>query len=431
MKILVLHRVPYPRIEYARGIDHDAHEVTYFGTAALLATLPRGLHHEAIERPGEAGTFDEAFAWLSRKPRTFERVIALSEYDLLDAARLREWLAVGGPTTAEVILVHDKVAMKSVVREAGLRVPRFTGLADFLGSPHAANWQGRTVLKPLSGASSEDVMIFDALDDVTRALATRTSGVTRLDGHVQSVDAYEIEEFVSGDILHFDGLVANGEVVTLMASRYIGTCLGYAKGQPLGSYHFPMSDGAQAWVAAALKAVGIRQGSFHLEAIESGDELVFLEVGNRVGGADVVATFEHATGVHLPSEELRLLLGEPSRALPATQIGDRWHGWFVFPGHTVDDDGYRGLGEIDAFRGHPALVRWAELGAGAPLPRKVTYSAHEAPLAGIVANRTWQGTRDWIRALFSAVSASPSVLRIPVPPAFAVPRRDAVPAAGI
>ena len=63
-----------------------------------------------------------------------------------------------------------------------------------------------------------------------------------------------------------------------------------------------------------LAAVGIRNGSFHLEAIEAPDALVFLEVGNRVGGADVVATFELATGVHLPSEELRILIGDGPRA---------------------------------------------------------------------------------------------------------------------
>ncbi|MFM0441086.1 ATP-grasp domain-containing protein [Paraburkholderia strydomiana] len=401
MKVLILHRVPYPRIEYARGIDHDFHEVTYFGVASLLATLPAGLRCEQVERPGKLGVFDEAQAWLTQTPRQFDRVIALSEYDLIDAARLRAWLRTPGATPNEVRLVRDKVAMKAAVHEAGLRVPRFVGLPEFIASPSAAAWRGRTVLKPLSGASSEDVVTFDTLEDAAAAIDTRRTGVPRLDAETQVTDAYEVEEFVTGEILHFDGLVAQSQVLTVTVSRYIGTCLGYANGQPLGSYHFPISPSAREWVETALKAVGIRQGSFHLEAIENGDELVFLEVGNRVGGADVVATFECATGVHMPSEELRILLdGKPSRVLPPTQTQPQWYGWFVFPGHTLGGESYEGIAGIDAFRADPALVRWIELPTGAPLARRITYSAHETPLAGIVAHDRWQGTRDWIASLF-------------------------------
>ncbi|HTH76853.1 MAG TPA: ATP-grasp domain-containing protein [Trinickia sp.] len=403
MNILVLHRVPYPRIEYARGIDHGLHNVTYFGVPDLLATLPEGLRCEKVERPGKAGTFEEAQAWLTRTPRVFDRVIALSEYDLLDAAKLRAWLVAPGATFDEVRLVRDKVAMKEAVRKAGLRVPRFVSLSALMASSAQAQWDGETVLKPRSGASSEDVVIFETLEQTLDAIRERRSGVARLDGDTPAIDDYEVEEFVSGDVLHFDGLVSRGELLTLTASRYIGTCLGFANGRPLGSYHFPVTPQTRQWAAAALKAVGIRQGSFHLEAIEHGKTLVFLEVGNRVGGADVVATFEYATGVHMPSEELRLLLnGAPSRPLPETQSQPRWHGWFVFPGHTLQADAYEGIAGIDAFRGDPSLVRWIELPTGASVKRKITYSAHEAPLAGIVAHERWEDTRDWISALFAA-----------------------------
>lgn len=408
MKILVLHRVPYPRIDYARGIDHDAHDVTYFGVADILATLPPRLRCEAVERPGKSGAFEEARAWLTRHPRNFDRVVSLSEYELLDAARLRQWLGAPGATVEEVQLVRDKILMKAAVRRAGLRAPRFIGLATFLDRPNSAAWQGRTVLKPLCGASSEDVVIFESLDDIRQAVTRRTTGVARLDGETPRIDDYEVEEFVSGDILHFDGLVADGAVQTVTASRYIGTCLGYAEGHPLGSYHFPISGDARKWVSDILQAVGVRRGSFHLEAIENAGELVFLEVGNRVGGADVVATFELATGVHLPSEELRLLLDEaPSHRLPATQNSGPWHGWFVFPGHKLDGQAYRGVGGVDAFREDRVVVRWAELSIGAALPTKITYSAHEAPIAGIVACGAWQDTRDWMLALFAAATATP------------------------
>lgn len=402
MNILILHRVPYERIDYARGIDHSTQDVTYFGIHDILSTLPYGLRCRRVERPGESTTYDEAKAWIEENSEHFDRVISMSEYELLDAARLRQWLNVPGPQLGEVILVRDKVQMKHAVARSGLRVPRFLPLPDFIGFPTMASWTGKTVLKPLSGASSEDVVLFDSPAHLLRMLSAHCTGVSSLDEAVGATINFEVEEFINGDIVHFDGLVANGELLTATASRYVGTCLDYAQGGPLGSFHFPISPTMREWVASVLSAVCIDQGSFHLEAIEN-NGLVFLEVGNRVGGADVVPTFEMATGVHLPSEELRIILdGRPSRPLPVSQLADAWHGWFVFPGHVAGQSTYRPISGIDRFRHDSSVVRWAELEPGTTLTRKLTYSANEAPLTGIVAHRHWEETHAWLKSLFRA-----------------------------
>lgn len=132
MNVLILHRVPYGRIEYERGIDHNLHDVTYLGTRDALATLPLGLRHQSVVRPGERNAYDEALAWDGLKRRQFDRIVSLSEYELLDAARLRESLGVQGPTVREVQLVRDKVLMKQAVEDAGIRVPRFARLQALL-----------------------------------------------------------------------------------------------------------------------------------------------------------------------------------------------------------------------------------------------------------------------------------------------------------
>jgi biotin carboxylase len=329
---------------------------------------------------------------------------------LLDAARLREWLGVPGPSVDAVERVRDKVKMKYGVGQAGLRVPRYLRLQEFLDAPGTVRWNGPTVLKPHSGASSEEVVVFPSVADALRAVATRKSGATRLDSRELGTSAYEVEEYVEGDVLHFDGLIADGHLATVTASRYVGTCLGFAQGRPLGSYHFPLTPALRAWTGRALDAVGIRHGSFHLEAIDTSDGPVFLEVGNRVGGADVVATFELATGVHLPSEELRILTGEqPSHELPETQTKPAWHGWFVFPGHADDRIAYQGIAGIDAFRHDSAVLRWAELAPGALLQQRITYSAHEAPLAGIIACRDAAATGTWLRRFFAAAGSVPDL----------------------
>ncbi|MFG2642832.1 acetyl-CoA carboxylase biotin carboxylase subunit family protein [Streptomyces sp. NPDC048370] len=407
MKILVLHRVPYFKIEYHRGISHDLHEVTYFGTEGALATLPPDLRCERVSRPGTRPAFDEARDWLAERPRAFDRVISMSEYELLDAARLREHLGVPGAPVDQVALARDKVLMKRAVEEAGLRVPRFLPLPRFLEREGRVPWEGRTVLKPHRGASSEDVLVFDTPRQAVTAVTEGRTGVARLDSGADRADQedFQVEEFVSGPIRHYDGLVQHGEVLVLTASEYLGTCLRYAQGRPMGSFQIGFSEETRAWVARALAAVRIEDGTFHLEAIVHEGELVFLEVGNRVGGADVVATFELATGVHLPSYELRVLLGEPvAGTLPEPPADGRRYGWFVHPGHHLAGRECRGLAGAVAFRAGPRVVAWTELPPGAQLPDHITYQAGETVLAGIVAGDTPEETRDWMVDLFDSVS---------------------------
>jgi len=406
MNILILHRVPYQRIDYAKGIDHHLHHVTYFGVQSILDSLPDALPCRRVARPGDATAYEEARDWIEKNPQSFDRIISLSEYELLDAAKLRAWLGVPGASVADVTLVRDKVLMKHNVSEAGLRVPQFLPLPSLLDGAGRAPWTGTTVLKPHNGASSEDVRVFSSPNQARAAVKFRTSGIARLDNAPSAISDYEVEEFVTGDILHFDGLVANGQPLTITASRYVGTCLDFAQGEPLGSYHFPIMPFQREWAARVLAAVGIRQGSFHLEAIEQ-EGLVFLEVGNRVGGADVVETFERATGVHMPSQELAILLdGRPLRPLPLTQTSPIWHGWFVFPGHVHAGEPYHGIAGIDQFRDDPSVIRWAELPPGTPQSDKTTYSAYEAPLAGIIGHADWRSTRDWIKQVFEQASAA-------------------------
>jgi hypothetical protein len=410
MNILILHRIPYQKIDYHRGIDHERHDVTYFGKREIIETLPKFLRCKTVERPGVASAFEEAREWLTATPQQFDRIFSLSEYELLDAARLREWLGVSGPAVERVRLARDKILMKTAVSEAGLRVPRFLSMSEFLCESEQPEWNGTVVLKPHSGASSEEVVLFPNCSVARRAVADKRTGVPSLDTGKHDVSDYEVEEFINGPILHLDGLVRNGQLLAMTASEYVGNCLLYANGEPLGSRHFPVSDNLRAWASRALDATGISDGSFHLEAIQSGDELVFLEVANRVGGADVVRTFELATGIHLPSQELGILLGEPVDAHVQDKPEALWHGWFVYPGHHLKDVRNHGLIGAEAFRQDPSIVHWHELEVGADLPRNITYQAHEVPLAGVVATPSAALTHAWIERLFGSVSSRTSRL---------------------
>jgi hypothetical protein len=89
MRILILHRIPYHKIDYHLGIDHDRHDVCYIGTEKSLATIPASLPCKQLLRPGIDRASDEVIAIIKSLDITFDRVLSLSEYELLDAARVR------------------------------------------------------------------------------------------------------------------------------------------------------------------------------------------------------------------------------------------------------------------------------------------------------------------------------------------------------
>jgi hypothetical protein len=406
VRILVLHRVPDSFVRYAENIDHGVHDVTYVSVPDRWGILPTNVRARFLERPGTGDTAVEVLAAVAGDP-TPDLVIALSEYDLLPAARVREALGAPGPREREVLPSRDKVVMKSAVAAAGLRAPRFLPLAAALrGADRPPPWSGRTILKPLAGASSEGVRAFPS---VAAAL-----DVVRREELGAAVADFEIEEFVEGPIIHVDGILAAGEPVVVQTSRYLGTCLGYALGTPLGSVQIDTEPTVVDWTLACLHAVSIEDGPFHLEAIEAADGLVFLEVGARFGGADVVDTFELATGIRMPSVQLQLLVGGPGgeRPVPRVPAASERYGWFTVPGHTLGSAYCRVTGVAD-FRSDPLVRRWVQREVDEPIKQVITYADADIPVAGVVGPAPAEVLERFLADMFAAVRVEPLTPAVP------------------
>jgi len=398
MRILILHRIPYYKVDYHRGINHDQHDVVYLGTELALGNIPAQLRCEKWSRPGVNKTELEAIDIVTARGCDFDLVLSLSEYELMSAAIVREHFNIVGPSVAQTQLVRNKLLMKDIVEAAGLAVPYNLSLANFMRSD-SVNWSGKTVLKPIDGASSENVLVFDTPEQLWKALSTQSVGIAKIDeGYL---DGYEVEQFICGDILHIDGLLFDGEIKLIISSKYIGNCLDFAKGQPLGSVQIDTSDLLHQWVQVALSAIGLTTGSFHLEAIMSDQGPVFLEVANRVGGADVVDAVEMATGVHLPSAELKAYLGESVDVSSQSPLSKKF-GWFVFPGHHLDKE-YCSIDHAELFKSNDMVVRWNQLTTEQPLTKTITYQSTEVPVAGLVGSECSNRLTDFMRDIFATV----------------------------
>ncbi|GAA3841055.1 hypothetical protein GCM10022226_74400 [Sphaerisporangium flaviroseum] len=371
MNIVILHRIPFSKIRYDLAVDHARHTVRYL-TPTTSDDLPDGLERRVIGvRPDDVRALAKRHAdWLSQA----DRLIARSEYDLLTAACLREEFGIPGDLPADVLPLRDKWLMRVRAARAGIAQPAFWSVEEFRRRPPGG---GTYLIKPRLGASSTGIETGDAgqIADWLEA------GV--------DPDEVFVEEFVPGEIWNIDGYVRDGEIGAVVSSVYVGDCLGFAHGSPLGCAQAPDEPEALSLLRATLRALGQRDGCFNFECIRAADgRFLFLETGGRVGGAGVAETFELRTGVDLYQKDLEYQLWGAMKEAPPLTCPD-YYGWFVFPAHhrvrpaTVHFDPARFGGRLRSFvvNDRPAS-RYGQ----------ISYAPGATPLSGVV-----QGTAEEVR----------------------------------
>lgn len=258
---------------------------------------------------------------------TVRQVVSVSEYDQELGAAVREFLGVPGYSSEYVRRFRDKDYSKKLVAAAGIRTPSWRAVdAGTSAESIEADWRYPVVVKPVTGAASSGVTV---CHDRAR-LAAKLAG---LDPEV----GWEAETFIAGDLYHCDGFAEDGVLRYVSTSRYVGTCTAFNDGEPLGSVSIQhtaeaaiLTDGTE----RALKALGLNSGVFHLEAFISDGEFVFLEIGHRPGGGEILPVVHRHGGVDLMAAAVRLSCGLPARIEPLSPAGS--YGWLMCSavGHT-------------------------------------------------------------------------------------------------
>jgi hypothetical protein len=328
--VLVINRFDNEHGEYDRYLDHSAYRVAYLaseaGTGPLIPELAEAI--EVVDL-ADHGQVQARARQLADRFGRFDLVVTLSEFDLELGAEIREALDVPGPRPADVRRVRDKVVMKTLVGAAGLRVPRFV----LASSPQVVrDFAGQVgfpvVLKPRAGWDSQGVFLVRSAASLEDVLAG------------QRLDDYECEEFVAGQMYHVDGVVRDGEVLVMRSSRLLATCLDFALGTPFGSVANDEPDlerRLRSYAGRVVGALGLRTGAFHLEVFRTGpagpgehDDLVFLEIGGRVGGAQIPFVWRQVYGVDLMETWVRLSAGEDPQ-LPEVGVHTEAGGYLMMP----------------------------------------------------------------------------------------------------
>eukprot|EP01135_Chromosphaera_perkinsii_P004936 Nk52_evm3s305 gene=Nk52_evmTU3s305 len=265
-------------------------------------------------------------------------IITMNELNMEACATLRkEFGAKGGIPLESIDIFRDKAIMKKILGEEKLRIPKFDHidlkkceedikgyyqeLKERIGLP--------LIIKPADGAGAAGVSKICCEEDMVEWWATEDF----------SEYTFEVEEFISGTLFHVDSAYKNGECIWTGIGEYLFPCFEFRQGKPLGSFVLlPESDlfkRLSKFSQECLAALGGFDGSFHMEVFrkEGTEELIFLEVGCRPGGADICFIHEKATGVPLPTWDFLIQcdMPVPSAESCLAKIEPQYISWAYMP----------------------------------------------------------------------------------------------------
>ncbi len=301
----------YKGIEFLRACKQQgAHVELITRSKALQENWPREDLDDIISIPDDAGAdvILHVVAELARR-RRLHAVVALEEFDVINTALVREHLMLPGMDATTARKFRDKLTMRVVARDSGIRVPDFVHALNY---EEVGTFMGRVpppwVLKPRSDVSSAGIKKLDEAEQVWRALDELDA---REALHEKS-PYYLLERYVPGEVFHVDSLVEEGKVVFAGASRYGRPPMDVMHGGGVfTSYTVEYESKERAELMKAnqklLRSLGLEHGAAHAEFIKGAEDghLYFLEVAARVGGAYIAETLEAASGVNLWREWAR------------------------------------------------------------------------------------------------------------------------------
>jgi len=293
--------------EFVRGLaEVGAHVIGVGeGPAAAIPAETRRYLGDYVQVPqllfDEDDLVRRVVAWARAHP--VDRVEALWEPLVIAAARIREALGMPGMSADTVRGFRDKQLMKERVASAGLRVPHSRRVRTTSEARAAAAFIGfPLILKPIDGAGSADTYRCDDARDFERALSAM--------GHVSEASC---EEFVDGDEFTYDTICIDGVPAYENVAQYLPRPLIARTNEWISPVIITVRNLDQPIIRpgielgrGVLRALGMDTGFTHMEWYRKSDgEVVFGEIGCRVGGARLIDQMNYTSDVDLFREWAR------------------------------------------------------------------------------------------------------------------------------
>ncbi len=300
--------------EFMRACKAEGCRVLLVTVEKLLnAAWPREAIEEVFATPTEIPLQQLIYAvsYIARS-RPIDRIVALDEFDMENAAALREHLRVPGMGLTTMRYFRDKLAMRGRAREAGIPVPDFIHVLNYDAlREFMERVKPPWLLKPRSQASGIGMKKIEEASQLWPWLEQL--------GDQQSF--YLLEQFIPGDVFHVDSIVSERKVVFAEAHAYGKPPFETAHHGGVFTTRTLPRTGAEAKSLLKLnreviEALGLLRGVTHAEFLRAHDDgrFYFIEVAARVGGAYISDVVEAATGINLWREWARIEVAGGKRA---------------------------------------------------------------------------------------------------------------------
>jgi biotin carboxylase len=241
------------------------------------------------------------------RTRHIDRIVALDEFDMENAAALREHLRVPGMGLTTVRYFRDKLSMRGRAREVGILVPEFVHILNYEDlNEFMKRVPGPWLLKPRSQASGIGMKKIHAPEELWPWLEQL--------GDKQS--EYLLEQFIPGTVFHVDSVVSERETLFAEAHGYGAPPLDVSHQGGVFTTRTLLRDSPDSRTLKDLnreviEGLGLVRGVTHAEFLKAhaDNRVYFIEIAARVGGAYISDVVEASTGINLWREWAHLEVG--------------------------------------------------------------------------------------------------------------------------
>jgi biotin carboxylase len=296
----------FPCLTAARRIFKDIYEVGNYHDSSYIIAMAAQIYEKA----------------------PYDQIIAPDEMDILRAATLRSRFSLAGQSYESALAFHDKIIMKQIIAQSGLKVPSFNQVKCFEEIENFLKYYGYpAVLKPARSTGCHGIVVLKNPQDFEQLRDSK---------HLfQDEERFLIEGFIDGKVYHVNGLVLESKVSCCWPSVYSQSPLDMVQGLPASSILLsqdnPLTPQLILYAKKILAALPTpAQTAFHLELFITKDskDPIFCEIASRVGGKGINLSWKTSFGIDLKAIFLRMQFGLSSSLKmprqPSILSGEVW-----------------------------------------------------------------------------------------------------------